>query len=156
MRSLPKWKMQGAVREKSDLIHTSKYRAGEKGSGSKTREGTAMQLETAMVPVNGRDKGWWVTVMRRCQTTHRLGHVLFAWQSQHSNLRSKLILRYDENLDTGIYPGWLNHLGKNDGNLTSQSRKFDLSNESVIMLIQFDEWPSFSLSVGLLYTDGPL
>ena len=41
--------MQGAAREKGDLIRTPKHQADEKGveGGSKTREGAAMQLETA-------------------------------------------------------------------------------------------------------------
>ena len=48
-------KMQGAAREKGDLTHTPKYRAGEKGveGGSKTREGAAMQLETVAALKHG-------------------------------------------------------------------------------------------------------
>ena len=69
MKTLPKWKMQGAAREKGDLIHTPKYWAGkntEKGveGGSKNREGTTMQLETAPASMHGsRRQRTWVTMM---------------------------------------------------------------------------------------------
>ena len=57
--------MQGAAREKGDLIHTvtPKHRAGEKGvkGGSKT-----VRLETARVPINGsRRQRMRVMVTRR-------------------------------------------------------------------------------------------
>ena len=55
MRPFAKMKMQGAAREKGDLTHTPKYRAGEKGveGGSKNREGAAMQLETVAALKHG-------------------------------------------------------------------------------------------------------
>ena len=41
MRPFAEMKMQGAAREKGDLTHTSKHRAGEKGveGGSKNHRG---------------------------------------------------------------------------------------------------------------------
>ena len=53
MRSFAEMK-DARAREKGDLIHTPKHRAGEKGveGRSKTREGAAMQLETATAPMN--------------------------------------------------------------------------------------------------------
>ena len=92
---LPKWKMQGlgAAREEGDLVHTPKYRAGEKGveGGSKNQRAPWCSWKQRRCPwTEAGDKGgesqW--RVVWCLTTTRRLSHVLFAQQSQHSSLRS--------------------------------------------------------------------
>ena len=83
---LPKCKMQeqqgGKVTQFTHL-NTELVTKGVE-SGSKTREGTAMQLETAAAPMNGSRRQRMVS--HGYMLFDVLGHMLSTWQSRYSSL----------------------------------------------------------------------